>query len=307
MISAPRLPLVSILTPTYNRASFLTETIESVLGQDYPHIEYIVLDDGSQDNTHAVVQSYGSRVRYVHHENIGETRTVNKGLQLAEGEIVCVVNSDDPLFRRDAVRLAVDFLHSHPQALMAYPDWVSIDECGKVLREMRLPDYTFERMFTRRNVALGPGLFIRRSAIEIVGLRDESLRYTGDLDYSFRLAAAGEIVHIPYVLATHREHAAAASSSAKGRTMAHEVARLGEFYIKHPSLPAAIRAQRRRMLAKWHCEALFYAGGDHKAFLKHAWAALRNDCVVFAMKGLSFAALAAASGMKKLARCVFCR
>ena len=90
-------PLVSVITPVYNRADLLPETIDSVLSQDYPNIQYIVLDDGSTDNTLETIKQYTDRLIIEAHPNIGETATVNKGFGMAEGEFICVVNSDDPL------------------------------------------------------------------------------------------------------------------------------------------------------------------------------------------------------------------
>lgn len=86
---------VTIITPTYNRADLLPETIESVLGQDYQNIEYIVLDDGSKGDTPRVLQRYAGKVRVERHPNMGETLTVNKGFELATGDVVCVVKPDD--------------------------------------------------------------------------------------------------------------------------------------------------------------------------------------------------------------------
>jgi glycosyltransferase involved in cell wall biosynthesis len=89
--------LVTIITPAYNRANYLDETIQSILNQDYPNLEYIVLDDGSKDNTVEVLKKYRGRIIWETHPNIGETRTVNKGLSMAHGDIIGIVNSDDPL------------------------------------------------------------------------------------------------------------------------------------------------------------------------------------------------------------------
>lgn len=259
--------LVTIITPTYNRADMLTETVVSVLEQDYPFIEYIILDDGSKDNTEQIVERFKDRVTYLYHDNIGETATVNKGLSRAKGEIVCVVNSDDPFFTKDAVSVAVQCLVDNPDALMAYPDWVSIDEKGTVIHEETLPQYTLENMIESAHVSVGPGIFIRKSCIEKIGLRNPDVRYVGDLDYSFRIAAAGRIVHIPRFLATHRVHAGAQSSFAKGRCMAAEVASLGERFIDHPSLPEYIRKKRNRLMAKWYFISIYFAGSDiHAVF-----------------------------------------
>ncbi len=89
-------PLVSVVTAAYNRASFLPETIESILSQSYPNIEYIVLDDGSADNTREVLARYDGRIRWESHPNMGESLTVNKGWNMARGDLVMTVNSDDP-------------------------------------------------------------------------------------------------------------------------------------------------------------------------------------------------------------------
>src|SRR3569832_673047 len=89
---------VSIITPAYNQACILEETIKNVLDQDYPEIEYIVLDDGSTDNTAEVIFPFLDKLSYIRHENIGESRTVNKGYAMCKGDVIGVVNSDDPLF-----------------------------------------------------------------------------------------------------------------------------------------------------------------------------------------------------------------
>lgn len=255
-------PLVTILTPTYNREDLIAETIESVLSQDYPNIEYLILDDGSKDNTREVVAKFGDRVRYLYHDNVGETATVNKGFSLARGEIICVINSDDPFFTRSAITTAVKHLQEHPDALMAYPDWVGIDREGKELYRRSLPLYSIENMLESVNVALGPGMFIRRTAIEKIGPRNPSIKYTGDLDYSFRLAHAGKIIHIPEFLATHRVHASSLSSSAKGRRMAFEVLSLGLHYLDPVRVPASLRNRRNRLIARWYLKSMYFLGFD---------------------------------------------
>ncbi|TLY41438.1 MAG: glycosyltransferase [Nitrospirae bacterium] len=127
---------VTIITPTYNRADLLPETIESVLGQDYQHIEYIVFDDGSKDDTSRVLQRYAGKVRWERHPNMGETLTVNNGFKLATGDVVCVVNSGDPLLP-GAVRSAVEALERNSDALAVYPNWAVIGPRGEFLRAVR--------------------------------------------------------------------------------------------------------------------------------------------------------------------------
>src|SRR5918997_5227800 len=114
-------PLVSIVTPTYNQAAFLRETLDSVLAQDYPFIEHIVIDDGSTDETPRVLEEYAGRVEWERHDNMGQTPTINKGWQRSRGEILTWLNSDDTLLP-GAVTKAVEYLQSHPGCDIVFGD-----------------------------------------------------------------------------------------------------------------------------------------------------------------------------------------
>jgi glycosyltransferase involved in cell wall biosynthesis len=262
------LPLVSIITPAYNRASFLDETIQSVLAQDYPRIEYIVLDDGSTDNTREVLRKYNGRIVWESHPNMGETRTVNKGFSMATGEIVCVVNSDDPLLP-GAVSTAVTVMQERPDVLAVYPDWNEIDCNSEVLKEVRLPDYDISNMLRDFNVAMGPGTFIRRKAFDLVKMRDAQLKYTGDLDFWFQLALHGRLAHIPKTLATHRTHPDSASVSDRGEKMAGELIRLVAKVYSHPDLPLEVERLRSKVFSRAHYVAAFYCGSNRSAAIRH--------------------------------------
>jgi glycosyltransferase involved in cell wall biosynthesis len=262
------LPLVTIITPAYNRASFLNETVNSVLAQDYPNIEYIVLDDGSRDNTKEVMKKYSDRVHFESHPNMGETLTVNKGFALAHGEIICVINSDDPMLS-GAVRTGVQALQSNPEALAAYPDWDEIGPDSALIQHRQLPDYDIENMLVGFNVAMGPGVFIRRSSIERFGMRDPQFKYVGDLEFWFRLALHGKLVHIPRALATHRVHPGAASATDQGARMADELVRMVHKVYSFENVPPHLKRIRRQALSWVHHEAVFYCGNDMKARWSH--------------------------------------
>lgn len=262
------LPLVSVITPAYNRASFLDETIQSVLSQDYPHMEYIVIDDGSTDNTPEVLSKYNGRIYWESHPNMGETRTVNKGFAMAKGEIVCVVNSDDPLLP-GAISTAVKVLQECPDALAAYPDWIEIGPNSEFIQELRLPNYDLFNMLTTFNVAIGPGTFIRRRAFDLVGMRDPQLKYTGDLEFWFRLALHGRLAHIPVPLATHRTHPESASITDRGARMADELVGLVEKVYAQRDLPPEILKERARVFSNAHRVAVGYCGTDRSAAVRH--------------------------------------
>jgi glycosyltransferase involved in cell wall biosynthesis len=233
------LPLVTIITPAYNRASYLDETIQSILKQDYPKIEYIVLDDGSKDNTKDVLEKYSGRLTWESHPNMGETRTVNKGFKMAHGEIIAVVNSDDPLLP-GAVGAAVSFMQSNPEIIVAYPDWDFIDPNSKITGHLQVPDYDYLFMVRRHHCSPGPGAFIRRGAVELAKGRDPEFKYVADFEYWLRLGLYGKFARIPKTLATFRVHPDSASVAAKGKSMAEEHIRLVKKLFSRPDLPTEV-------------------------------------------------------------------
>src|ERR1700687_3132734 len=105
-------PLVTVITPAYNQGIFLRDTIESVLAQDYPHIEYFVLDDGSTDETAKILEEYSGRIKWETHPNMGQTATINKGWRLTNGEIITWLNSDDT-YLAGSVGRGVEYLREY--------------------------------------------------------------------------------------------------------------------------------------------------------------------------------------------------
>lgn len=271
-----QLPLVTIITPAYNREKLVAETVESVLSQDYPHLEYIVLDDGSTDGTLEVIKRYDDRLRWESHPNRGETRTVNRGFELARGEIIGVVNSDDPLLP-GAVAKLVAALVAHPEVVVVYPDWQIINESGEQMQKMSSPDFNGAADMIRRHHCLpGPGAFFRRSLVEKIGGRDPLYRYVGDLEFWFRAACIGKFLRVPEALATFRVHTDSATINAKGEVMAQEHVKMTEAFFSRPELPVEIFTRRNEALSS----AAFVAGcncsrWNFKAKLQYFSMALR--------------------------------
>jgi GT2 family glycosyltransferase len=231
------------------------------------------------------MEKYRGRLIFESHANMGETRTVNKGFEMARGEIICVVNSDDPILS-GAIRAGVEALQSNPQALAAYPDWDEIGPDSRLIKHMHLPDYDIENMLTDFNVAAGPGVFIRRTAIEKYGGRDLQFRYVGDLEFWFRLALHGKLVHVHKELATHRVHPDAASVTDQGARMADELVRMVHKVYSFNDVPPHIQRIRRQVLSKAHYVATYYCGSDWKAKNRHTffhyWYAPQKSFIDFA-------------------------
>lgn len=237
-------PLVTVITPAYNRASYLDETILSVLNQDYPHLEYIVLDDGSTDDTLRVIRKYEDRIRWDTHKNMGETRTVNKGFSMAKGEIIGVVNSDDPLLP-DSIRKIVKFMAAREELVVVYPDWDMIDSHGEIVKHFKAFEYRYVDMIRKHFCLPGPGAFFRRAVVDQLKGRDPQFRYVADLDFWFRAGLMGPFMRIPETLATFRVHAHSATVSHKGTAMADEHITLIEKFYSLPDIPETVLKVRK--------------------------------------------------------------
>jgi hypothetical protein len=233
----------------------LPETIDSILSQDYPNLEYIVLDDGSTDDTREVLGRYGSRILWDSHPNMGETRTVNKGWGMARGELVVTVSSDDPV-RPGLISEGVRFMQEHPEVLVAYPDWAIIDEQSRVVREIVTFEYHYLSMVRWHHCFPGPGTFLRRKCFELAGMRDPAFRFVGDYEYWLRLGLHGPFARIPKTLAQWRSHAGAITHVVRDVRMADEHVRMMRMFFARPDLPPEVRTLRREAMSA----AYFVAG-----------------------------------------------
>ena len=198
-------PTVTVLTPAYNCAGFLGQTMRSVLGQCYPNLEYIVLDDGSTDDTQEILSRFRNIpvVTLLSHSNMGEHRTINKGLQMVAGKYFMIVNADDPLLPFAIPRL-VEFMEGHPSVLCAYPDIKTINEDGSLHAYVKRPEYNFKFMVRHHYCLPSVGAIFRSDVIRSVGYRDPQFRWTSDFDYWLRIGLAGDMCHVPETLATWR-------------------------------------------------------------------------------------------------------
>lgn len=269
-------PLVSIITPAYNYADLLPETIESVLDQDYPNTEYIVLDDGSTDNTREVLSRYDGKIIWETHENIGEAATVNKGFSIGKGDYFIIVNGDDPILP-GCVSCGVTFMEEHPDVLVGYPRWYEIDECSEIIYEYPTFEFDLVNMVKWFHCMPGVGSIIRRKAVELTSGRDLALRWTSDIDLWFRIGLHGSLARIPHPLATHRIHPQAQTYKDKGVLMAKEYISVIKKWYKMDNLPTEIRAVKRQAFGMvYHIAGMMAVSvGDRKHareyLLKSLW------------------------------------
>jgi glycosyltransferase involved in cell wall biosynthesis len=204
---AENFPLVSIVTPSFNQARFLPATLESVLNQSYPNIEYIVIDGGSTDGSVAVIEDYADRLAYwVTEPDKGQTEAINKGFARARGEILAWLNSDDT-YEPNAVAQAVEKFQQTPDIGMVYGEANFIDEYGQKIGRFPAAQTDYERL--RRGYVHIPqqAAFWRADLWRQVGPLDESLYFAMDYDLWLRLAKISWIKYYPnQVWANFRLH-----------------------------------------------------------------------------------------------------
>ncbi len=225
MTSPSPLPVVSIITPSFNQARYIEATIQSVLAQDYPRIEYIIVDGASTDGTVDIIKKFegkggvippntGERTSPLQNRTIsswvsepdkGQTDAINKGFALAKGDILAWINSDDT-YELGAVGAAVKFLLEHPNVGMVYGDCNFINESGRVIGKFNSAQ-TDHRLLQRGYVHIPQQTaFFRADLWKQVGPLDPSFYFAMDYDLWTRLAARSRIQYVPQTWANFRLH-----------------------------------------------------------------------------------------------------
>ena len=195
--------MVSIVTPSYNKGSFIEETILSVKNQTYPHIEHIVVDGGSTDETLDILRRYADSLIWISEPDEGQSDAINKGWRMSKGEILAYLNTDDT-YMPWAVQTAVEFLNNNPDIGMVYGDCNLIDEHGKVIGKFHAKDFESGEMLWGPCVVPQQAAFLRRVVLDEVGYLDINLHMAMDLDLWIRIGLKFKVKHIPQVLASFR-------------------------------------------------------------------------------------------------------
>jgi glycosyltransferase involved in cell wall biosynthesis len=196
-------PLVSIVTPSFNAARFIEETIQSVHTQDYPRIEHIVMDGGSTDGTVDILQRYPG-LSWSSEKDSGAGDAVNRGFARSHGEIFAFLNADD-VYLPGAVSAAVRAFEENPGVSVVYGGGIWIEEDGKQLGPYPVRDFD-ARLLARECFICQPASFVRRDAFENAGGLDPALQLTFDYELWMRLARIHEFHRIGETLALSRMH-----------------------------------------------------------------------------------------------------
>jgi len=262
--------LVSIITPSYNQAPYLEQTIQSVLEQDYPNIEYIVVDGGSADSSVEVIKEYADRLAYwVSEKDSGQAEAINKGFARASGEILAWLNSDD-YYMLNTISVVVRCFEQNPDVVMIYGDMLAVDGEGQITNLLKYKQLTLEDLLCFQIIGQ-PSVFFRRSALEKTGLLDTSFHFMLDHHLWIRLAQQGRILHIPQIWSAARYHADA-KNRARAAEFGREAFQVLDWAKKEPGLAETVTGVKRRALASaYRYDARYLLDGGQTLSALRAW------------------------------------
>jgi glycosyltransferase involved in cell wall biosynthesis len=283
-------PLVSIVTPSYNQAQFLEETIRSVLEQDYPALEYVIVDDGSTDESPEIIARYADRLAWwTRQENAGQSAALNRGFERTSGRLLGFLSGDDTLLP-GAIRRLVEAFEDDPGLVLAYGDGFYTDERSERIGYAHSRDWDTPWVLrTAKNPVVQPSALWTRSGWEKAGPFDEGSDYYLDVELFLRLSIHGRVRRIGEPLATTRLHPHALSVAGTVRK-ARDAGRFADVVLRSPDWPAELRPYTRRARAAMLLRSgmNYYAALDlrlarrqllrallaHPAVVSRRWAAL---------------------------------
>ena len=257
-------PLISVVTPSFNQAAFIEDTLRSVLAQDYANTEYLVIDGGSTDGSVEIIRRYASRISYwVSEKDRGQSHAINKGFARARGDVLAWLNSDDTYLPGTLSSVARCFAE-RPDVDLVYGDYIYIDPEGRTLFRRRLFDSMSYETLLYHDYLGQPAVFFRRSLLDKVGPVDEQLYYHMDWDLFLRMWKVCQPLHLRAPLATSRLVPTAKSNAQDSETYV-----AGTLLVQRRHMNRRFRSPLLNRL--WH-RTYYYA-----AFGLRAWAVLREN------------------------------
>ncbi len=256
------------MTPSFNQGRYLEATILSVLAQDHPAIEYIVVDGGSTDESVEIIRRHADRIDWwVSEKDAGQSDAINKGLRRARGEIVAWLNSDD-VYEPGAVSAAVAAFGEHPQAGLIYGDARSIDAAGNQFNLMRARSYTLVDLLSY-SIICQPASFMRRQVLEKVNFLDTSYHLLMDHLLWILMAQQAPIHYVPQIWASARYHEQAKNRT-RGAAYGREAAVLIQDLAGRQEFKDVIATNSRRIQAGVNRFDAFYLtdAGEYASALR---------------------------------------
>ena len=247
---------ISIITPSYNQADFLEETILSVLGQNYPNLEYMIVDGASSDGSVGIIKRYASNLTWwISETDTGQACAINKGFARAKGEIIAWLNSDD-LYLPETLSKITELFAKNPKAGIIYGDVLSINGAGKAINTQHFQPYKLEDLMAF-NIISQPGVFMRRSILEEAGYLDNHYHFLLDHHLWLRIAQLAPMIYTPQILAKARYHDQA-KNIAQAEKFGREAFKILTWMKTQPALKTLLEENKAKNLAGAHNFDAFY-------------------------------------------------
>ncbi|MBE9164401.1 glycosyltransferase [Tychonema sp. LEGE 06208] len=243
MSTVNQTPLVSVIIPAYNGDRYIAQAVESVLAQTFTNLEIIVVDDGSTDETHQVLQPYLDKIRYVYQENRGVAAARNRGIQEAKGEFIAFLDQDD-FFEPDKLAAQIALFRSSPSLGIVNSGWRLVNEQGDAISDITpwlyFPKLNLETWIVQMPV-LPSAMMFSRQWLEIAGGFNSEFDSVDDSDLVLRLAVLGcEAAWLPQITVSYRQHDKNVSIK-KALKQANLFITLKQQFFAKPDLPQHIR------------------------------------------------------------------
>lgn len=244
-------PLVSLITPTYNRLSFVIETIDSVLSQTYSNIEYIIIDDASTDNTYQFLKNkYGKSIKILRNKiNLGQVFSLNRGWSLCKGSYIGYLSDDDWLYP-NAISEIVSTLIHNKKSVCVFPDCNLVDRNSIVVKKNVCKPFDLEDTLITQRCYIGPGALFRRSAYNKVGGWNQNLKLGPDREFWIRMCEIGNIQMLPKTLAAYRTHSDSTSVKVPSGSLCKEYLDvLDNYYLRKKNISPSIANRKNEAYA----------------------------------------------------------
>jgi glycosyltransferase involved in cell wall biosynthesis len=253
-------PKITVVTPSYQQAEYLEQTIQSVISQNIEGLEYIITDGGSKDGSVDIIRKYEPYLAWwVSEKDNGQAEAVNKGLQHASGEIIAWINSDD-YFLPGTLAFVLDYFETHPEIGLIFGDLLAVDENGATINLIRYSDWGLQDLM-RFEIVGQPSIFFRRSVLERSGLMDVSFDLLMDHQFWLKIASITPIKYIPRTLSAARYHSKAKNMS-KGALYAEDTFRIVDWMKTEPNLKGLWEKNQTQILAgAYHLSAFYITEG----------------------------------------------
>ena len=297
--------LVSIITPSYNQAKYLEQTILSVLNQDYPTIEYIVMDGVSTDGSVDIIRKYAGKLTYWESvKDKGQADAINKGFARATGEIIAWLNSDD-YYLPGTVSAAVKIFEQNPDVVLVYGNMLAVDANGQTFNTLTYKQLTLEDLLSFQIIGQ-PAVFMRRSALQKTSGLDLSFHFLLDHLLWIQIAKQGKVLHVNQTWSAARYHAEA-KNIAKAAEFGKEAFLILELAKQDPALAPMIHRRARASAHRVDARYLLDGGLPAKALAAWFRALFIHPPTALARMNIFVSSILNILGLRKLRAAVLAR